>query len=131
MVKENALVRKSKILELAKNEGLLDYDKLKEARIINSKCESICPLCLERLAGHGFFSRMLQAEGREVPDLTVTETNLFHVLELRYGVYNHHPYNLGWGHHHCNVVTKDSGIHNTLKWMQAVIQRNIDSGFKI
>ncbi|MEZ4211233.1 MAG: BstXI family restriction endonuclease [Candidatus Paceibacterota bacterium] len=43
---------------------------------------------------------MAQAEGREVPDLTVTEINLFHINELRYGVYNHKPYNLSWGHHH-------------------------------
>lgn len=49
---------------------------------------------------------------------------LFHIDELRYGVYNHKPYNLGWGHHHCNVVTKDSGIAKTLEWMQQVLDRN-------
>ena len=45
-----------------------------------------------------------------VPDLTVTEINLFHIRELRIGEFNHRPYNLGWGHHHCNVVCKDSGL---------------------
>ena len=67
---------------------------------------------------------MEQAQGRAVLDLTVTQLNLFHVEELRVGVFNHRPYNLGWGHHHCNVVVKDSGIHKTLDWMEAVLNRN-------
>jgi hypothetical protein len=44
------------------------------------------------------------------------------------GVFNHRPYNLGWGHHHCNVVVKASGIRATLRWMQEVLQRNINEG---
>jgi hypothetical protein len=80
------------------------------------------------LSGQGFFSRLEQAEGREVHDLTVTKVNLFHIHELRYGAYNHRPYNLGWGHHHCNVVVKDSGIVETLEWMNKVVQRNIADG---
>jgi hypothetical protein len=47
---------------------------------------------------------------------------------LKYGVYNHKPYNLGWGHHHCNVVVKDLGIIKTLEWMNEVVQRNILNG---
>jgi hypothetical protein len=84
---------------------------------------------LKELSGRGFFSRLEQAEGREVHDLTVTQLNLFHITELRYGVYNHRPYNLGWGHHHCNVVVKDSGILETLNWMHDVIQFNIETGY--
>lgn len=53
-----------------------------------------------------------------------TLVSLFHVKELRMGVFNHQPYNLGWGHHHCNVVVKDSGIFETLGWMKQVLQRN-------
>lgn len=131
MTREGALTRKDAALEICKSEGLLDYERLQEARIVNAQNVTICPLCLEELSGNGFFSRLIQAEGREVPDLTVTEINLFHVSELRYGVYNHRPYNLGWGHHHCNVVTKDSGILKTLEWMKEVLKRNKDSGFEI
>ncbi len=131
MGNEDARARKAVILEICRNENLLDYARLREARILNSESKTICPLCLEQLPGMGFFSRMAQAKGREVPDLTVTEINLFHISELRYGVYNHRPYNIGWGHHHCNVVTKDSVIHETLKWMKQVLKRNADSGFKI
>jgi len=63
-----------------------------------------------------------------VPDLTVTQINLFHIKELRYGAYNHRPYNLGWGHHHCNVVVKDSGIMETLAWMHRIVKINIENG---
>jgi hypothetical protein len=104
--------------------NLLDYNVLKENRILNSNHELICPLCLENLSAAGLLNRMKQAAGREVHDLTVTEVNLFHIQELRYGVFNHRPYNLGWGHHHCNVVCKDSGIAETIKWMEKVVMRN-------
>lgn len=128
MTEQGALDRKSEILRMAQAEGLLDYKKLNKARIIDSENNAVCPLCLDRISAKGFFTRMAQAEGREVPDLTVTEINLFHVQELRYSAYNHRPYNVGWGHHHCNVVTKDSGIAATLTWMQKVVERNLNSG---
>ena len=131
MSKKDAELRKDYILKNCQDAGLLDYNRLKTARMIDRKNQTTCPLCLETLSGSGFFNRMAQAEGREVPDLTVTEINLFHIEELRYGVYNHKPYNLSWGHHHCNVVTKDSGIVETLRWMTLVLKRNENSGFKI
>lgn len=125
---DEASQRKELILAEATQNGLLDYKELQCARILNSNNKTICPLCLEQISGFGFYSRLAQAEGREVPDLTITEINLFHIKELRYGEYNHRPYNLGWGHHHCNVVVKDSGILPTLKWMKGVIDRNSDFG---
>ncbi len=129
MVVKDASLRKRHILEVCAAQGLLDFKKLVKSRVINEKHETICPLCLERLSGKGFFNRMQQAEGREVPDLTVTEINLFHIEELRTGLYNHRPYNLGWGHHHCNVVTKDAGIKETLKWMGNILKRNAERGY--
>ncbi|MBI4679886.1 MAG: BstXI family restriction endonuclease [Nitrospirae bacterium] len=131
MSASDAKQRKEFILSVCSERGLLDYGKLIASRTLNKQWRTICPLCLEELSGHGFFSRMQQAEGREVPDITVTEINLFHIEELRTGIYNHRPYNLGWGHHHCNVVTKDSGITETLKWINAVLQRNIKHGYSI
>ena len=128
MTAKESAQRKAAILEHCQNEKLFDKSKLSEARIINKSGRTICPLCLEKLSGQGFFSRMEQAEGRAVLDLTITQLNLFHIEELRMGVFNHRPYNLGWGHHHCNVVVKDAGIHETLHWMQEVLQRNIQEG---
>ena len=129
MTEYEAARRKTYCLELADEKGLLDFEKLKSVRMTDKEHVTICPLCLERLSGKGFFSRLVQALGREVHDLTVTEINLFHIQELRYGVFNHRPYNLGWGHHHCNVVVKDSGIEPTLIWMEQVLNENIQSGF--
>ncbi len=116
--------RRTAVLEKAISFGLLDYDKLEEVRILNRDRELVCPLCLEPISAAGFLSRLPQASGRERHDLTVTEINLFHIEELAYGKFNHRPYNLGWGHHHCNVVCKDAGIQQTLEWMSDVLRRN-------
>lgn len=124
MTEENAAHRKQAIGRSCGEHDLLDYVRLEEVRILNRARRTICPLCLEELSSQGFFSRMEQAEGREVIDLTVTQLNLFHIQELRMGAFNHRPYNLGWGHHHCNIVVKDSGIAKTLEWMRMVIERN-------
>jgi hypothetical protein len=120
--------RKNHTLSTAHEKGLLDYSRLQASRIINSSRRTVCPLCMEELSGNGFFSRMAQAEGREVLDLTITQINLFHIRELKFGEFNHRPYNLGWGHHHCNVVVKDSGVIETLQWMHDILQRNMNDG---
>ncbi|MET4130826.1 BstXI family restriction endonuclease [Roseovarius sp. MBR-6] len=124
MTEDEIRQRRSAVLDNAASLGLLDYDQLVEARIVNADRELVCPLCLEPISAAGFLSRLPQASGRERHDLTVTEINLFHIQELGYGLFNHRPYNLGWGHHHCNVVCKDSGIQPTLDWMAAVMRRN-------
>jgi hypothetical protein len=128
MTAKDAAIRKKAILEKCQQEELLNKKRLVRARILNAHGRTICPLCLEELSAQGFFKRMEQAEGRAVHDLTVTQLNLFHIHELRTGILNHRPYNIGWGHHHCNVVVKDSGIRKTLKWMRDVIKRNVDGG---
>lgn len=130
MTKENIELRKKSIFETAAKLKLDDKKILKDVRIINGFGHAICPLCLKPLSANGFFNRLEQAEGRDVPDLTVTQINLFHIDELKLGKFNHRPYNLGWGHHHCNTVTKDSGIIETLKWMDDVIKTNREAGYK-
>lgn len=128
MTAESAATRSAAILAQCKKSNLLDTTQLKHARILNARGKTICPLCLDELSASGFFSRMEQAAGRAVHDLTITQLNLFHITELRFGTFNHRPYNLGWGHHHCNVVVKDSGIYETLKWMRVVLERNVREG---
>jgi hypothetical protein len=69
-------------------------------------------------------TRMEQAPGREISDLTVTDVNLFHLVDLRPGEYNHRPYRLGWGHHHCNTVARDKGVRWTVAWMADIVKRH-------
>ena len=127
MSNEDAILRKQFNHDKALESGLSIKEELIGNRMINKEGHTVCPLCLEELSSSGFFKKVLQAEGRSVHDLTVTEINLFHIKELRMGAYNHKPYNLGWGHHHCNIVVKDAGILETLEWMESVVQRNKDS----
>lgn len=129
MTENDAKLRKHLIIQESEEHDLLDFDKLRSKRIINSQNHTICPLCLKELSGEEFLNRLSQPEGREVPDLTVTQVNLFHIEELKYGSFNHRQYNLGWGCHFCNVVVKDSGIYPTLAWMQEVISKNQDAGY--
>src|SRR5699024_1257743 len=126
---DDARQRQSVVLESARNEGLFDTAKLQNKRILDESSMCICPLCLERLRAEDFFKRESQAEGRETWDNTVTSISLFHIDELRMGSVQHKPYNLSWGHHHCNVVTKDVGIEPTLRWMETILRRNRDSGW--
>lgn len=124
MSPDGVRLRRQIILQKANDEGLFEKEKLKETRLINEAGELVCPLCMDRVSAAGFLNRLAQAAGRERHDLTVTEINLFHIVELSYGAWNHRPYNLGWGHHHCNVVCKDAGIYPTLDWMRGVLRRN-------
>lgn len=116
--------RKSAVENGARSEGLLDHGRLVEARMTDEEGSCVCPLCLARMSAEVFALKIQQAEGRAKVDNSVTETSLFHIAELRVGEFGHRPYNVGWGHHHCNVVTKDAGIMPTLQWMREVIERN-------
>lgn len=107
--------------------GLLDWERLQKARMVDDGRRTICPLCLERISAADLLKRGEQAEGRETYDITITEISLFHIEELRVGKLQHKPYNLGWGHHFCNVVVKDAGIIPTLRWMKRVLDNNGDS----
>ena len=46
MSREDAELRKLLVLEEAQKHGLLDFEKLRSKRIINSQNHTICPLCL-------------------------------------------------------------------------------------
>ena len=94
--------------------------------MVDDENRTICPLCKRHISAGDFLKRGEQAEGREVYDITVTEVSLFHIQELRVGKLQHKIYNLGWGHHFCNVVVKDAGIVPTLKWMRDVLDNQAD-----
>lgn len=124
MSRTAAETRREAIIDQASACGLLDFQRLVDLRILNEELRPVCPLCLEIIPASLFYRRGEQAEGRETWDITITEVSLFHIEELRVGSLQHRPYNLGWGHHYCNVVAKDAGIIPTLEWMDLVVSRN-------
>ncbi|MFN8184069.1 MAG: BstXI family restriction endonuclease [Candidatus Nanopelagicales bacterium] len=126
MAPDDAKRRKAVIVADAAASGLLDFERLRVQRMVDDANFTMCPLCLLRVSATDFMRRSEQAVGRETYDLTTTEVSLFHVDELRVGVLQHKPYNLGWGHHFCNVVTKDTGIDGTVTWMRGVVDRQPD-----
>jgi hypothetical protein len=104
--------------------GLADEERLRRMRVLDEEGRTTCPLCLGPVFAEELASRVEMAEGRFVPDLTITPANLFHVEALRTGEYNHRTYNLGWGHHHCNTVARDVGVEETLNWMEEILRAN-------
>ncbi|TFC63776.1 BstXI family restriction endonuclease [Cryobacterium sp. TMT2-15-1] len=127
MDRKDAEARRILQLSNADAAGLLDLDRLEKIRMIDGEHRTVCPLCLIRIPAADYLKLTVQAEGREVEDLTTTEVSLFHIQELRVGKLEHRPYNLGWGHHFCNVVVKDAGLIPTLQWMKGVLDNNGDS----
>lgn len=130
MSEQEATFRRTAQEQLATSAGLLDLERLHQLRIINDAGRTVCPLCLNELSAADFMRRGEQVEGRETYDITITELSLFHIQELRPGKLQHKPYNLGWGHHFCNVVTKDAGIMGTLLWMQNVLDNQPEKGLE-
>lgn len=127
MSREDAELHSRLTREKALSKGLAREEELFSKRFVNKSGLLVCPLCLEVMHASSFYSRVEQVQGRETHDQTVTETSLFHLEELRPGSFNHKTYNLGWGHHHCNVVVKDSGIKETIAWMERVVSNNRNS----
>lgn len=107
--------------------GLADISRLEKQRVLRNG-KTVCPLCLKPVTALELASRVQQAEGRFVPDLTVTSANLFHIKALVTGEYNHNEYNVGWAHYHCNTVARDLGVERTLEWMKTVLEEN---GFSV
>jgi hypothetical protein len=111
------------LLQEAERQGLWDTARLETLGVMLGG-RTICPLCRQHIRASELMTRVEQAEGREVFDLTITEVNLFHMNDLKPGWYNHHRYSLGWGHHHCNAVARDRGLAPTVQWMAEVLRRN-------
>ena len=127
MERAKAEARRADQLTKASDTGLLDFERLRSIRMIDAENVTVCPLCLLHIPAADYLKLTVQAEGREVEDLTTTEVSLFHIQELRVGKLEHRAYNLGWGHHFCNVVVKDAGLIPTLRWMKGVLDNNGDS----
>ena len=111
------------IINFCKKNKLYDLNKLSKIRALNKKdLVPICPLCLEKLNAKSFFEIATQDEGREEEDNTQSEIVLMHIEALAPGKFNHHTYNLGWGHKHCNTIQGQYSINETLNNIKRILQ---------
>ena len=75
---ENIEESKQHVIDYCQENGLADIETFEQNRMIVDN-KTVCPLCLKPMNATDFVSRLGQAEGREVLDLTVTRANLFHI----------------------------------------------------
>ncbi|MBU0534805.1 BstXI family restriction endonuclease [Patescibacteria group bacterium] len=102
--------------------ALLNFESLSEIRAWDKESgQPICPLCLKGLTPDKFFEVSAQDEGREEEDNTQAEIVLMHIRGLRPGELNHHTYNLGWGHKHCNTIQGAYDIKDTILLLRDII----------
>ena len=45
-----------------------------------------------------------------------------HIEALAPGKFNHHTYNLGWGHKHCNTIQGQYSINETLNNIKRILK---------
>ena len=47
-----------------------------------------------------------------------------HIEALASRKFNHRPYNLGWGHQHCNTIQGPKSIEKTLERLREILENN-------
>jgi len=114
---------KNHVMEYCEENNLDNSDKLEEIGAYKKDGDRpCCPLCLEELRCEDFFKRIEQDEGRQIHNSTITNISLFHIKCLRPEKIRHKPYNLGWGHHHCNTIQGRKGIKETVESLKEIIK---------
>ena len=107
------------------NQKLSDTDRLYKTRIIDNAKNTICPLCLKKLSAEAFLLNFFESSERSDINKDISPINLFHINQLKIGEFNHAPYNLAWGHQNCNMICKETGVIETIKWMKEVVVNTI------
>jgi hypothetical protein len=110
------------IINYCKLNKLSEFKKLVKIRALDKKnFIPICPLCLSKLDAKSFFEVAKQDEGREEEDNTQSEIVLMHIDALAPAKFNHHTYNLGWGHKDCNTIQGPKSIEETLIKLNEIV----------
>lgn len=107
------------------NQKLSNNDRLYKTRIIDNVKNTICPLCLKKINAEAFLLNFLESDEKSDIDKDISPINLFYINQLKTGEFNHSPYNLAWGHHNCNMICKETGVIETIKWMKEVVVNTI------
>ncbi|MFD1605369.1 BstXI family restriction endonuclease [Flavobacterium artemisiae] len=107
------------------NQKLSNTDRLYKARIIDSAKNTICPLCLKKLSAENFLINFFESAEKSDINKEISPINLFYINQLKTGEFNHTPYNLAWGHQNCNMICKETGVIETIKWMKEIVVNTI------
>ncbi|MDR7372856.1 BstXI family restriction endonuclease [Flavobacterium aquidurense] len=111
------------------NQKLANNERLYKTRIIDNVQNTICPLCLKKLSAEAFllnfFDSSEKSSEKSDSDKDISPINLFYINQLKTGEFNHSPYNLAWGHQNCNMICKETGVIETIKWMKEVVVNTI------
>ncbi|WP_426484927.1 BstXI family restriction endonuclease [Flavobacterium sp. 2] len=118
--------RKAAIITACNNQKLSNTDRLYKTRIIDNVKNTICPLCLKKLSAGAFMINFFESSEKSSDiDKEISQINLFYINQLKIGEFNHSPYNLAWGHQSCNMICKETGVIETIKWMKEVVVNTI------
>ncbi|WPO78276.1 BstXI family restriction endonuclease [Flavobacterium sp. KACC 22761] len=107
------------------NQKLANTDRLYKTRIIDNSKNTICPLCLKKLSADAFLLNFFESSEKLDISKEISPINLFYINQLKTGEFNHAPYNLAWGHQNCNMICKETGVIETIKWMKEVVVNTI------
>ena len=113
------------IITACDNQKLSNTDRLYKTRIIDNVQNTICPLCLKKLSAEAFLINFFESAEKSDIDKNTSPINLFYINQLKIGEFNHSPYNLAWGHQNCNMICKETGVIETIKWMKEVVVNTI------
>ncbi len=117
--------RMTAIFTACNNQKLSNTDRLYKTRIIDNVKNTICPLCLKKLSAEAFLINFFESTEKSDSDKGISQINLFYINQLKTGEFNHSPYNLAWGHQNCNMICKETGVIETIKWMKEVVVNTI------
>jgi len=116
---------KQHVIDYCKSNKLIDESKLVKIGSITEDTKlTSCPLCKSEIDAYKFFEKVVQDEGRESEQNTITEIVLMHIDPLIPGKLNHHSYNLGWGHHDCNTFQGNKSISDTIKRLKVILEKH-------
>lgn len=107
------------------NQKLSNTERLYKTRIIDNSKNTICPLCLKKISAEAFLLNFFESDERSDSDKDISPINLFYINQLKTGEFNHSTYNLAWGHQSCNMICKETGVIETIKWMKEVVVNTI------
>ncbi|KAF2329026.1 BstXI family restriction endonuclease [Flavobacterium daemonense] len=117
--------RMTAITASCNNQKLSNNDRLYKTRIIDNAKNTICPLCLKKLSAEAFLINFFESSEKSDSEKDISQINLFYINQLKTGEFNHSPYNLAWGHQNCNMICKETGVIETIKWMKEVVVNTI------